>query len=370
MLNEPKYLSIKNELQENIVTGKYPLNSKIPSEAELREKYNVSRHTIRQAISELVNDGFLKKRQGSGTYVCDEYIKNSIEENTKTIGVITTYLSDYIFPSIIRGIEEELSRSQYSLMLSSTQNNVLNEKENLEKMLDQNVDGLIIEPTKSNLFNPNLNYYLKIAEKNIPLVMLHASYEELDASSISLDDVEAGKIATTHLIELGHKKISIIMKSDDIQGKKRLKGYITALYEANLTFDNTHIVTFDTESKTSVGDKILDILNSESPPTAFVCYNDQIAMDLIHQINAVGKKVPDDFSIVSHDDSFLSTTLPMVQLTSIAHPKEGLGKEAARRIINAVENEEHDISSVVFPPELIIRNSTKALYTVKTNGMS
>ena len=361
MLNEPKYIIIKNDIKKKIEDNDYALGSKIPSEAELKNLHNVSRHTIRQAIAELVNEGYLIKQQGSGTFVSD-YYKNRLTRNgKKTIGVITTYLSDYIFPSIIRGIEEELSKHDYSLMLSSTRNNVENERRSLQGMLDQNVDGLIVEPTKSNLMNPNLNYYLNLTERPTPLIMLNASYEELDFPVVALNDEESGKMATEHLIELGHTNIGIITKSDDLQGKNRFKGYLKALYDAKLSFHNEFILRFDTESKSSVPELLRDMLNIRDLPTAFVCYNDEIAVHLIKEINSKGLKCPDDISVVSHDDSFYSTTLPNVKLTSIEHPKEELGRQAAKAIVEAVENGTK-ITSTIFEPKLIIRNSTKERY--------
>lgn len=360
MLNEPKYIIIKKNIQQKIENKDYTLGSKIPSEAELRQEYDVSRHTIRQAISELVNDGYLVKQQGSGTFVSDNYKNKQVGNGNKTIGVITTYLSDYIFPSIIRGIEEELSKHNYSLMLSSTRNNVENERKSLESMLDQNVDGLIVEPTKSNLMNPNLNYYLNLSEKPTPLIMLNASYEELDLPMVALDDVKAGKIATEHLIELGHTDIGIITKSDDLQGKNRLKGYIKALYDAKLTFSNEFIMRYDTEAKSNLPSLIRIMLKNDSIPTAFVCYNDEIAVMLIQELNAAGINCPDDVSVVSHDNSFYSTTLPSVKLTSVDHPKEKLGIQAAKSIVRAVQ-EGVRIESHIFEPELIIRESTKAI---------
>lgn len=358
MLNEPKYLLIKKDIQLKIENNEYTLGTKIPSEAELRNTYNVSRHTIRQAISELVNEGYLLKQQGSGTFVSDQYKKEIIGNGKKTIGVITTYLSDYIFPSIIRGIEEELSKHDYSLMLSSTRNNVDNERRSLESMIQQNVDGLLVEPTKSNLMNPNLNYYLSLTEKPTPLVMLNASYEELDLPMVALDDEKAGKIATEHLIELGHTNIGIITKSDDLQGKNRLKGYLKALYDAKLTFTNEFIIRYDTELKAALPNVLRHMLEYEDLPTAFVCYNDEIAVMLIKQLTEKGKSCPDDISIVSHDDSFYSSSLPSVKLTSVEHPKEELGRKAAQLIVKAVEKRER-LESFIFEPKLIVRESTK-----------
>lgn len=359
-MSEPKYLIVKNNIKEKILSGTYTVGSKIPSETELTHFFVVSRHTIRQAITELVNEGYLLKKQGSGTYVSNKFLDRQIK-STRTIGLITTYVSDYIFPSIIRGIEEELSKNNYSLMLSSTQNNVLNEKASLEKMLQQGVEGLIVEPTRSNLFNPNLNYYLQIMQRNIPLLMLHAKYDELHTPVISMDDEKSGRIATEHLIKLGHKKIAMITKTDDIQGKKRLKGFIDALNTEGLTFESNHILTYDTDSEGDLPKQFNEVLNSSSIPTAFVCYNDQVAISLIQEVRLAGKSVPEDFSVVSHDDSFLSTALPSINLTSVIHPKEEMGKKAAEWMMNAIEQRPFTEESIVFQPELKIGNSTRKL---------
>lgn len=357
-MGKPKYLLIKNDIKEKIESGKYALGTKIPSEAKLRGHYDVSRHTIRQAIGDLVNKGYLVKQQGSGTFVSDYYLSSQQKNGQKTIGVITTYLSDYIFPSIIRGIEQELSKYNYSLMLSSTQNNVRNERKSLENMLAQKVDGLIVEPTKSNLMNPNLNYYLQLAEKPTPLIMLNAGYEELDLPVVAINDEKAGQMATEHLIEYGHKNIGILIKSDDIQGKNRFKGYIKALYDAKLSFSNDFILRYDTEAKKNLPTLIKDMLRKDNLPTSFVCYNDEVAISLIKEIHALGLNCPEDISVISHDDSFYSTTLPSVKLTSVEHPKEELGRLAAQTLIQSIEKGKL-VQSHIFEPKLIIRNSTK-----------
>lgn len=359
-MSQPKYIMVKNEIKQWILEGKYPVGSKIPSESQIQEKYKVSRHTVRLAISELVNEGYLQKKQGAGTFVSNRFV-NGQTNATKTIGLITTYVSEYIFPSIIRGVESELSQEQYSLMLSSTHNNVQREKMSLETMLQQNVDGLIIEPTKSSYLNPNLNYYLQIVQNKIPLLMLHAKYEELDVPVIAMDDVQAGKIATDYLIDLQHEDIAIIIKIDDQQGKKRLKGYINSLNENDLSFENEYLIPYDTESMEQIGEKVTELVQSNKAPTAFICYNDQVAVILIQKLLSLGKNVPDDFSVVSIDNSYLSSTLPSIRLTSVNHPKDEMGKMAAKMILKAIEDNSSVNQSFIFQPELIVGNSTKRL---------
>ena len=235
------------------------------------------------------------------------------------------------------------------------------EKVSLENMLHQNVDGIIVEPTKSSLLNPNLNYYLKIIQNKIPMLMLNAKYEELDVPVITMNDLKAGKIATDYLISLGHTKIANITKSDDYQGKNRLKGYINALNDKELSFESNHLVSYDTETIEEIPKQIKSVISGTSAPTAFVCYNDQIAILLIQELLSMGKDVPEDFSVVSIDNSYLSTTMPSIRLTSVNHPKEKMGKVAAEWMIKAIESKTFKNNPIIFEPSLIIGDSAKQL---------
>src|SRR5699024_7675437 len=125
---------------------------------------------------------------------------------------------------------------------------------------------------------PNLNYYLRMQERGIPYVSINASYEELDAPEIRMDDRLASEILTSHLLELGHTRICMITKTDDLQGKERMKGFIRAYSKVNKTFDGSLMITFDTEHIGKLTDEIDRVLHLENSPTAFVCYNDQIAI--------------------------------------------------------------------------------------------
>nr|MCX3330685.1 GntR family transcriptional regulator [Bacillus pacificus] len=138
---------------------------------------------------------------GGGTFVASRSSKSAIHSN-KTIGVLTTYISDYIFPSIIRGIESYLSEKGYSMLLTSTNNQTENERRGLENLLSKNIDGLIVEPTKSAMQTPNIGYYLNLEKNGIPFAMMNASYAELAAPSFRVDDIKGGMMAAEHLFSL------------------------------------------------------------------------------------------------------------------------------------------------------------------------
>ncbi len=337
------------------------VGEKIYSENELAETFEMSRNTVRQAIGELVNEGWLYRVQGKGTFVNRKPGEST--ERSKTIAVVTTYLNDYIFPSIIRGIDSILSINNYSMILSCTYNQHQKERLCLENLLNQNLSGIIVEPTKSALPNPNIDLYKKFTEQGVPVLFMHGSYRELEYSYVVEDDTKAGYIAAKHLIDLGHEKIAGIFKMDDIQGHHRFSGFQKAHNEAQLQVSDSSIMWFETnEMDIKFNKSDIQLQNLISQSTALVCYNDQIALKVLDALREKELKVPENISLVSFDDSQLALASEP-KLTTVAHPKETLGEEAAKAIINMIERKK-DYYDLKIEPELVVRNSTQKLIEV------
>lgn len=331
---KPKYQVIIEDIKSKILSGDYNVGEQIPTESALQSLYEVSRQTVRKAILELSNEGFLRSEKGSGTYVSNQYrTKTGGSSHKKTIGVITTYISDYIFPSIIRGIESRMNEDNYSLLLASTNNDVAQEKKALEMMLSYGVDGLIIEPTKSNLYNPNIAYYLSFKEQDIPLIMINAFYEEIELPFLCLDDVQSSYLATKELISKGHSQIGLIAKMDDLQGKYRMKGYIKALEEAKLRFYPEQIFSFNTETKQTLATNLKDFLNKNRDTlSAIVCYNDEVGLEVVNACRQLNISIPEELSIIGQDNSYIAQNAN-IKLTTLTHPQETMGRDAADWVI-------------------------------------
>ena len=351
---KPKYQFIIDDIKSNILSGVYNVGEQIPTESALQEQYQVSRQTVRKAILELSNEGFLRSEKGSGTYVSNQYrSKSNGNSNNKIIGVITTYISDYIFPSIIRGIEGRLNEDNYSLLLASTNNDVAQEKKALEMMLSYGVDGLIVEPTKSNLYNPNIAYYLTFKEQDVPFIMINAYYEELEVPFFCLDDVQSSYLATKELISKGHKKIGIISKMDDLQGKYRMKGYIKALGEAKLRFQPEQVLSFDTESKQNLSVNIKNFLiENRDVLTAIVCYNDEVGLEVVNVCRQLDISIPDELSIIGQDNSYIAKNAN-IKLTTLTHPQEQMGRDAADWVIKKLQGKKDLPTTTYYQPVLI-----------------
>lgn len=351
---KPKYQVIIDDIKSKILSGDYTVGEQIPTESALQTMYEVSRQTVRKAILELSNEGFLRSEKGSGTYVSNQYRSRSGgSSHKKTIGVITTYISDYIFPSIIRGIESRLNEDNYSLLLASTNNDVGQEKKALEMMLSYGVDGLIIEPTKSNLYNPNIAYYLSFKEQDIPFIMINAFYEEIEVPFLCLDDVQSSYLATKELISKGHTQIGLIAKMDDLQGKYRMKGYIKALGEAKLRFYPEQIFSFDTETKQMLSTKLKDFLqNNRDTLTAIVCYNDEVGLEVVNACRQLDISIPEELSIIGQDNSYIAQNAN-IKLSTLTHPQEQMGRDAADWVIKKLQGKKDLPNSTYYQPVLI-----------------
>lgn len=352
----PKYQQLKHYIRESIHTGNLKPGDRIDSENELARKFGISRHTVRQAIGELVNENLLTRTQGSGTFVHSN--QGVSREKSGIIGVITTYLDDYIFPGIIRGADHILSRQGYNIILGHTVNKVTKEALCLRNMLDKNVDGFIIEPTKSALPNPNQSYYEEMKRKNIPCLFINGYYPGHEGSYIIEDDETAGFLAARHLFELGHERLAGIFKVDDIQGHGRYSGFVKAHREAGRSIPEDTVTWYTTEDTLSLfsrkGAGIL--LERVRKCTALICYNDQIAVKVMELLREVGLRVPENLSLVSFDDSDLASS-GEVKLTTLAHPKHQLGERAALALLELIAGKSLVIREKM-KPQLIVRNST------------
>ena len=162
-----KQTTVMAHILEDIQNGRYADGSRMPTEAEYSELFRVSRQTVRKALAALEEQGVIRRVQGSGSYVNHP---SQRRKKTGQIAVICTYISEYIFPSILRGIEQVTKENDYQLLMNSTNNSIASERAILSKLRDNPPDGIIVEGTKTALPNPNREFYHSLAENGVPIV--------------------------------------------------------------------------------------------------------------------------------------------------------------------------------------------------------
>ncbi len=351
----PKYQIVADALRAGIREGQY--RKTLPTEQALCTQFQVSRQTVRQALSLLESERLIDRRQGSGSHVRER--REPEMPHRRSIAVITTYISDYIFPSILREIESVCSENDSAPLLFATQNQFSNERKILQTLLAMDhLDGVLIEGTKTGLPNPNIQLYRKLTAKGTPLVFMHGNYKELDALSVLDDNRAGGRMLVEYLHRKGHRRIAGVFKYDDLQGRERFTGYLDASQEYALPLEDDFFFWYNTDQKDRFltdgfaedwADRVL------ASCSAVVCYNDEIAKRFISYLTGKGVTVPDQFSVVSFDNSQYSE-LSVPRITSLSHGPYNVGRMAAELMFRHLGGE--TCSSALVPWFLIEKESS------------
>ncbi|MDR1018520.1 MAG: GntR family transcriptional regulator [Lachnospiraceae bacterium] len=362
----PKYLEIVNWIKDKIKSGEYKSGFRVTSENELAAMFKMSRQTVRRALSVLEKEGIIESRRGSGTYIANLYEENVRTpevvkpRSTKNIAVLTTYVDEYIFTPMIKEIENTLSSHGFNMQLSFSHNSVDKERTVLKHLLrEDNIDGLICETTKSGLPSMNLDLYLQMIDKNIPIMFLNTFYPELVLPHVSMDDRESAYIVTEYLIQNGHKDIAAIFKFDDGQGLRRYEGYCKALKKYGIEIENERIAWVDTKDINPLkayGKRIMDRVKD---CTAVVCYNDAVAEQFLKLCAKSGINCPEDISIVGIDNSDDSANFNP-PLTTANNPIINVSHLAVENLIRLIKGEQFN-ATYEFKPELVVRKSVKCI---------
>lgn len=348
-----KYVHIADWIRRRIADGVIAAGERLPTEHDLCGQFGVSRQTVRSALKSLEAEGAIARRQGSGSFACPP--RDAQKAETLRIGVISTYIDDYIFPGIIRGMETVLHANGYVMQLVCTYNRVENERQLLRYFLSNPVDGLIVEPTKSGLPNPNLSLYQKLGERKTPVVFFDAYYPGCAIPYVALDDRMAGKLATGRLLAAGHTRLAGIFQGDDIQGHLRYAGFAQALTERDIDLDAGRTLWYASEDIPGLFSDAARVLGRLQGATAVFCYNDGIALRLIEFLQARGIRVPEALSVISVDDS-AQAAYGTPKLTTVRHPKERLGEMAAGNLLARMRDPAFDANHL-FPPALVERDT-------------
>jgi len=255
---------------------------------------------------------------------------------------------------VLDGIEEELLRQDYNLLISA--HSLLHDKESMPKFVrEKNVDGLILSGKISDRLI--LDLYLR----GTPLVLVDNHIAQQDIDCVVTDNVNGAKQAVNHLLELGHRKIGMLRgSSKHVSVIERWQGYSEAMKSANLTPDKRWIAEGDvtTEGGMSAMEKLL--AQTKELPTAIFAFNDAMATGAMKVLRANSIRVPEDISIVGFDDTDEAVHV-IPPLTTIHVAKEEMGRVAAQLLIRRIQRKKAVPQRVVLTTHLVTRESTRRI---------
>ncbi len=257
------------------------------------------------------------------------------------IGVMLSDISRPITMQCLAGIQEHLSRSGYSTVVSYTKSDAGSEKEALEMFLFRQCEGVILVGTNLNEETVNA-----LQEESLPVVSCFALSDDDNIPGVSFDDYEVSGSVVKYFTERGHKKIGAFMGNDTLSlTSKRIHGFIDAMKAADLPLNKDWIVR---NSRTFEGGyasaKQICELPEEMRPTAIYCSNDDIATGAVKAFYNEGNiRIPDDISIMSVNGS-IHSDWGVVSVTTLKLDSFTAGLRCAEILINILK-------SGVIPPE-------------------
>lgn len=353
-----KYIQLANQLK--ILMEKNL--EKLPTEAALCQMYNVSRQTVRKALSVLEEEHLIQKRQGSGSYV----IGNQNQSGTLQIAILVHSNTEYIYPRLLADLCDTLQKHGFSWTVYVTENQISKEREVLQFLLENQeaaVCGIVSEGCKTSYPTPNQDLYQQLAQKGIAILFFRGNYSNLpDFPSLKDDNYNGGYALGKYLISLGHQKIGGIFQSDDIQSIEQRYGLLSALREAKLLSCEDNLCSFDTYQLTALQKNqdtamLSNFLSTQlKTVSAVVCCNDEIAYWLIKELHHRNVRVPSEISVVSFNCSYLSD-LSSIQITHYSQEEYDIGIAASESIIHFIKARSVSLQRRL-PWQLMIKRSS------------
>ncbi len=268
---------------------------------------------------------------------------------TLSVGVVTQVISSPFYGEALLGIERELERAGYMPIFVSGNWHEDDERKALQTLVSRRVDGVIV------LAGRIANQMLLDLSNTVPMVVVGRQLEGPQLFSFSFDSRLGARLATRHLIELGHRQIAFVtgdlIHEDAVD---RQNGYLDALQEAGIAPDPQLIVQSDfTEAGGMLA--VGRLLSREVHFTALFCSNDQMAMGAALGLYRRNLRVPDDVSLVGFDDLILARyTMP--PLTTVRQSVYDIGTEAATAMLDMLRGARPEAR--LPEPVLVVREST------------
>jgi len=352
-MSKDKYLYNKVKLEIIEELKNMEPHTRLPSRTKLMEKFGVTRTTVERAISELIGEGYLYAKDGSGTYVQDWQTKGG-DGDRKNWGVIVPNIMYDTYPGILRGIEDIANHNNMSVVICNTDDDIEKQSSYISKLIYSGVNGLIIVPAIGR--EQDVQSFHLIREKKVPIVFCNRVVWGVPAQAVVSNNVYGGYLATKHLIKLGCRRIAYISVPLYAVSMERYQGYVSALLESGLEVNGDYVVFEDDFQDRDKGYRsALQILNRRPRPDAIFCFSDAIAQGVYNAAQEQGLAIGKDIAIIGYNDTSAADTL---RLTTVQFKSYETGNWAARLLLKQLrEPHVRHQRVVVLQPELIIRKS-------------
>lgn len=360
----PLHQQVAAALRQRLAAGEFPPGSALPSELALQQEYGVSRATIRHALETVQREGLLQRQAGRGTYAAPSGPTPMAPAGQRPcLGLVAARLDSLFLMDMLRGAEGEAEARGYDLLVANCNFDPQQERARIERLRKRGVVGILVEPVSGATLT---EYYRQLVGTGYPLVMLDRRHVDVGADYVGVDNVKATQELVMHLVARGHRRIAYLLGREwpTSTAGERLQGYEAALRLAGIARDPILVVrptgAPGEALSTAVTAPVQSLLRlpASQRPTAICCLNDATAVEALRVLRQEGLRVPEDTALTGFDDLPYAAHLE-VPLTTVAQPREQLGRTGARLLIDRVEGRRGaQPATVLLPTRLLVRRSS------------
>ncbi len=274
---------------------------------------------------------------------------------SKNIGLILPEISLYAVPSMIRGITEFCYQSGYNVIIISSQESYLREKQNVEMMLRSQVDGILVAVSKET---KNYKHFKEVEEEGIPIVFFDRVLENYGNTKVIIDDFRASYNATVHLINSGRLKLAYFGGNKHLAiTQKRLEGFRKALKDNGLSEAKVVFANSSIESRKNA----YKIFTQKDFPDGILSISDEVLTGIIPALQELNCQIPNQVGIISFSDGPISQ-MYKPSISIIHHSLARVGQVAVDLLIHRIENPEQTHKQIhIIDTQLIERESTEKI---------
>lgn len=346
----PRYIQAKQILIGAIQEGALPRGSKLPSTHDVSGKLGVSLLTAHKAIQCLVQEGWLNRERGRGTFVREDFEGSVAAKARFRVGLVLdplTPLGDYYHAPILNGLREAASNSELGAEL-------LLQHCRPDEILNLRVDGVIC-------FHPSLDVFeeLERVHQNTPVVVLGGSTRGTKLHCVDSANERGAREAVAHLVEIGHRDIAVVNgRLTAPNSVHRFRGFVAEMRDRGQTVREDWVINSPTaEMSEPIKSKLRSLLQRRDRPTAILAAGYYFALEVLEVADTLGIRIPHDLSLVGFDDP-KSASLLNPALSTVRQPLEQMGRVAMERMFELIAGAPTGSPIQILPTELIVRAST------------
>lgn len=275
--------------------------------------------------------------------------------NTKNIGVVIPFITNYYFSTVISGIQETAYQNGYNLILLVTNDSAEREQSMIENLSITSLDGLLVSISSNSIM---VDHFQSLIDNGISVVFFDRVPKDVEATKVMQDDFQGAFDATEHLIHNGYTRIAHIAGNEHLTfTQNRLHGYLEALKKYQIPFREEWII-YSGFSQQCGEDDMKKLLSLNEQPDAVFAVNDRKAVGAICTLKNSGLRVGKDIGVIGFTNDPISTIIDP-PLSTIEEPAFDIGKQSCELLIKHIGNKKILPKEIILPSKLIIRESSK-----------